>query len=76
MLPPIVSQQLMASKSVEPETFESVTMLYFDIVGFTKISSMVPPLEIVDLLNCLYGSIDNIIEKFDAYKVETVGKTD
>jgi PAS domain S-box-containing protein len=73
ILPPAVSEQLLNGLTVVPEIFESVTVLYFDIVEYTKLSSSVSAGEIVELLNRLYSGIDRVIEQYDAYKVETVG---
>ena len=73
MLPLSVSAQLLKGIEVEPEIFDDVTILYFDIVGYTKIASQVQNLEIVSLLNQLYNSIDAVIEQYNVYKVETVG---
>lgn len=73
MLPPVVSAQLLAGKTVEPQSFECATVFFMDVVGFTTIASQIPALEIVSLLNELYKIIDDVIAKYDVYKVETIG---
>ena len=73
MLPPSVSSALLEGRTVEPQQYEAATILFLDIVGFTTISSMMKPIETIDLLNSLYNMFDQVIEQYDAYKVETIG---
>lgn len=61
------------SLQVPAEFFESVTVYFSDIVGFTEMASTCSPLEVCSFLNSIYKVFDERIECYDVYKVETCG---
>ena len=73
LLPRSVFEKLKAGKQIEPESFEQVTLFSSDIKGFTQIATTATPMGIVMLLNQLYMLFDDILLKYDVYKVATIG---
>uniref|UniRef100_A0A183BV08 guanylate cyclase n=1 Tax=Globodera pallida TaxID=36090 RepID=A0A183BV08_GLOPA len=76
MMPRQVADRLKLGQSVEPEHFEAVTVFFSDIVQFAALSSQMRPLQVVNLMNELYTTLDAIIDEHDAYKVESIGEFD
>ena len=69
MLPLSVAEALKKGAPVEPEYFDQVTIYFSDIVGFTIISALSEPIEVVGLLNDLYMLFDAVLSGHDVYKV-------
>lgn len=55
------------------EHHSAVTVLFTDIVGFTKMASQSNPADIMKMLNNIFTMFDECSEKNEVYKVETIG---
>lgn len=53
--------------------FDSVSILFSDVVTFTEICSRITPMEVVSMLNAMYSIFDTLTERNNVYKVETIG---
>nr|UQK61949.1 soluble guanylate cyclase 4 [Choanoeca flexa] len=73
ILPPAIAESLSTGVTPDAERYDRVSILFSDIVGFTKISSSVPPNEVMAMLNELFSKFDALCEKYDVFKVETIG---
>ncbi|XP_014227666.1 soluble guanylate cyclase 88E-like [Trichogramma pretiosum] len=75
MIPQNVSDRL--RRGEQPidtcEIFDSVSILFSDIVNFTAISSRLSAMEVVKMLNSMWLEFDKLTEKHETYKVETIG---
>ncbi|KAK1788028.1 hypothetical protein P4O66_016498 [Electrophorus voltai] len=63
-----VAEVLKVGSTLDPEYFDSVTLYFSDMVGFSAIAANNEPIEVVDLLSDLYTLFDVIIRNYDVYK--------
>lgn len=50
--------------------FDSVSILFSDVVTFTEICSRITPMEVVSMLNAMYSIFDTLTERNRVYKVD------
>lgn len=54
------------------EQFDSATVYFSDVADFAEISADRNPMDLVAMLNETYSFMDQRIQRFDVYKVETI----
>jgi len=55
------------------EQFEAVSILFADVVGFTPLSAVLAPADMVDLLNNVFSHFDTLVAKYGLEKIRTIG---
>jgi len=73
VLPIAIADRLQRGEKVEAETFPEVTVLFADVVGFTKLAAEIGPRSVANLLNELFEIFDDLAEKHKLEKIKTIG---
>jgi adenylate cyclase len=73
ILPKSIANRLKDNDMRIADSHEEVTILFADIVGFTKMTSNMPPAELVDLLSQLFSRFDRLADKHGLEKIKTIG---
>jgi adenylate cyclase len=73
ILPAPIAHRLKSGERAIADKFDSVTVLFADIVGFTKLSARTTPEELVQGLNAIFGHFDALAHKYGLEKIKTIG---
>jgi adenylate cyclase len=73
VLPAEVAQRLQSDPSSIADHFDEVSILFADVVDFTPISSRLDAREVVGLLDRLFTSFDELVDRYDVEKIKTIG---
>ncbi|MEO8588412.1 MAG: adenylate/guanylate cyclase domain-containing protein [Flavobacteriales bacterium] len=73
ILPEEVADELKAKGSAEAVHIDQVTVLFTDFKGFTAMSEVVTPAQLVRDLNECFSAFDHITGKYGIEKIKTIG---
>ena len=73
VLPAPIANRLRGGEQGIADGFAEVTVVFADLVGFTQMSSEMPPAEVVTLLNGLFSRFDEAAHQLGIEKIKTVG---
>ncbi len=73
VLPAPIANRLRGGEQGIADGFAEVTVAFADIVGFTIMSSDMPPADVVSLLNGLFTRFDDAAHELGIEKIKTVG---
>ena len=73
MLPKSIATRLIKEPGAHiAESFDEVTILFADVVGFTKMSELLPAMTVVSYLNRIFSAWDGLVEELDIEKIKTI----
>ncbi|HQR51690.1 MAG TPA: adenylate/guanylate cyclase domain-containing protein [Burkholderiales bacterium] len=73
ILPAPIADRLKDDQSTIADGYADATVMFADIVNFTRLSDELPPSEVVTLLNEVFSSFDALAEKYHVEKIKTIG---
>jgi adenylate cyclase len=73
ILPAAIAGRLKASTEVIADRYDDASVLFADMAGFTARASHASPLEVVQLLDGVFGAFDQLVEDHALEKIKTTG---
>jgi class 3 adenylate cyclase len=73
ILPGPIAQRLKEQHATIADGFSDVTVMFADIINFTRLSEEMPPKFMVTLLNEVFSHFDQLAEKHGLEKIKTIG---
>ena len=73
ILPAKVADELKAKGTSDARLMDSVTVLFTDFKGFTQLSEILTPQDLVKDLHECFSAFDHILEKYGIEKIKTIG---
>ncbi len=73
ILPPAIAQELKTKNKVAAQKYDEATVMFVDFTGFTKLSELLSPEDLVAELDYCFTNFDRIISQYRIEKIKTVG---
>ena len=73
VLPAEIAQRLQSDPSSIADHFEDASILFADVVDFTPLSSRLDAREVVEFLDRLFTSFDELVDRYEVEKIKTIG---
>jgi class 3 adenylate cyclase len=73
VLPAPIAARLKAGEALIADAFPDVTVLFADIVDFTRRSQRIGPAQVVATLNELFSAFDELAQRHGLEKIKTIG---
>lgn len=73
ILPQPIADRLKSGESRIVNIFDEATVMFADLVGFTALSTVLPPTQLVRLLDRIFSAFDELADRHGLEKIKTIG---
>src|SRR5215208_4953377 len=73
ILPKEVAERLQAEPHTIADHFDNASILFADVVGFTQLASRLDAREVVGMLDRLFTTFDELVDRYSVEKIKTIG---
>lgn len=73
ILPKEIAVRLKEGEEIIADQYDDVTVLFADMVGFTRLAERLPVVRVVDILNQAFCAFDRLTELYGLEKIKTIG---
>jgi adenylate cyclase len=73
ILPAPIAERLKKSEAAIADGYADVTVMFADIVNFTRLAEDMAPRQVFALLNRMFSEFDALAERFGLEKIKTIG---
>ncbi len=73
ILPVTIAEELRDNGFATPKSFDNVTVLFTDFLGFTQIAAQISPQELIKILNECFSAFDEIAIRHNLEPIKTIG---
>lgn len=73
ILPVKIANRLKQNENPIADYFDTASIVFIDLAGFTNYSSSRKPGEIVEMLDVIFKQLDSLADKYNLEKIKTIG---
>ncbi|HEY7064745.1 MAG TPA: adenylate/guanylate cyclase domain-containing protein [Chloroflexota bacterium] len=73
VLPAPIAEQLKRQTGIIAQGFDDVSVLFADLVGFTRLSAQLNPAALIEMLNRVFSTFDRLAVQHGLEKIKTIG---
>ena len=72
-MPPTIANRIIAGEQNIADRFDSASVLFADVVGFTPMTASMPASAVLEFMNFVFAHFDGIAAKHGCERIKTIG---